>query len=483
MDIKQELGPQLSREAALLLPEDADFASTGQRWNRRFPVNFSAIVDAASEEDVAAAVKYANVNNVPFLAFNGTHGAQLPLLKFKNGIGITTLKMKSLTVNDDGTATLKGSWLSGHLRDELYKVGKRTTLGSCDSTGIIGPMLGGGHGFLQGRYGLLADQIVELRVVLADGSIITVREDSHKELFWAMRGAGHNFGVVTELKYKIYDVPKEDVWTQSEMVFKGEKLEEVAKVFNELQKQQPVNLAIWFPQIMRMPDIDAVNVSTYPVLIASSYSTVLKPVINIQFLYEGPATNNPFLAPLEALGPVLFSSKVVPWTQASDAIGWGWSSFSNKKGLMSILRFPIGLKTFSYGAMRAVYDRFSAVTAANPAFGYSFVVWESYATHGVKAVADEATAVADRSDEMLVAPMIIYPPDVGLDEEAERFGKELRSLLLEGREELHAYVNYAHGDESLEEVYGHQGWRLDRLRKLKKQYDPENRFGFYSPIV
>jgi FAD/FMN-containing dehydrogenase len=86
---------------------------------------------------------------------------------------------------------------------------------------------------------------------------------------------------------------------------------------------------------------------------------------------------------------------------------------------------------------------------------------------------------------MLVAAMIIYPPGAEMDAQAEGFGSGVREMLLKGsgEDQLHAYVNYAHGDESLEEVYGHQAWRLEKLRQVKRQYDPENRFGFYSPIV
>lgn len=76
-------------------------------------------------------------------------------------------------------------------------------------------------------------------------------------------------------------------------------------------------------------------------------------------------------------------------------------------------------------------------------------------------------------------------PDPALDDEAARFGEELRQILLKGsgETELRAYINYAHGDEKLEEIYGHDAWRLEKLRRLKREYDPKNRFGFYAPIV
>jgi FAD/FMN-containing dehydrogenase len=71
----------------------------------------------------------------------------------------------------------------------------------------MGPLLGGGHGFLQGRYGLVVDNVVSARVVLANSTVVTVSGEENGELFWALRGAGHNFGIVTEVRSRVYDVP------------------------------------------------------------------------------------------------------------------------------------------------------------------------------------------------------------------------------------------------------------------------------------
>jgi Berberine and berberine like len=83
------------------------------------------------------------------------------------------------------------------------------------------------------------------------------------------------------------------------------------------------------------------------------------------------------------------------------------------------------------------------------------------------------------------SPAIFYQADTSLDAQAEEFGRHARSLLKagSGSPEQHSYVNYAHGDESLEEVYGYKPWRLQKLRWLKKKYDPKNKFGFFEPIV
>lgn len=83
----------------------------------------------------------------------------------------------------------------------------------------MGVALGGGHGTLQGHYGLLADQIVAARVVLANGKVVTVSKKKNSDLFWALRGAGHNFGIVTEVTYKVYDAPAEDNWLVKTFIY------------------------------------------------------------------------------------------------------------------------------------------------------------------------------------------------------------------------------------------------------------------------
>lgn len=110
----------------------------------------------------------------------------------------------------------------------------------------LGPGLGGGHGWLQGRYGLVSDQFVSMNIVLGNGSLITV--DTHSELFWAMKGAGHNFGIVTSMTSKIYDI-KHPNYAMETLIFSGDQVEAVYKVANEQWltngKAMPVDLINW----------------------------------------------------------------------------------------------------------------------------------------------------------------------------------------------------------------------------------------------
>ena len=103
----------------------------------------------------------------------------------------------------------------------------------------------------------------------------------------------------------------------------------------------------------------------------------------------------------------------------------------------------------------------------------------------VQAVPGDETAVPDRYNNLLIAPFIVHEPDgsESLDAEAARYGRQMRDAIVEGNgRPLDAYVNYAYGDEGLEAVYGREAWRLEKLRELKKAWDPEGRFGFYNPI-
>ena len=105
--------------------------------------------------------------------------------------------------------------------------------GSEGCVGLMGAGLGGGIGRYQGAYGLVLDNIIDMNVVLADGTSVFVSSTSHPDLYWAMRGAGHNFGIVTKLNYKIYD-RLSPTWYLSIITYSGDKVEPVFEQLNKL---------------------------------------------------------------------------------------------------------------------------------------------------------------------------------------------------------------------------------------------------------
>lgn len=125
---------------------------------------------------------------------------------------------------------------------------------------LLGPGLGGGHGWLQGHYGLIADQFLSMNVVLADGSLQQI--DSSSELWWAMKGAGHNFGIVTSVQTKIHHTQHHD-WAIETFIFSGAQVESVYQAANEYilkngsQPAEVINWSYW----LNIPQLDADNVS------------------------------------------------------------------------------------------------------------------------------------------------------------------------------------------------------------------------------
>lgn len=262
--IQNTLGPSLSAGAEVYLPGSEGFATANTRWNAAAAPGFEAIVKVKSEEDVQGVIQYANKNDKPFLAITGGHGTSSSLENMKGGIGIWMRGMSGIEIVDDGIAALvEGGVMNGDLIRTLWDHGKQTVTTGCDCVGFIAPVLGGGHGWLQGRYGLPADQLLSARMVLANGTAITVSDEEHADLFWAIRGAGHNFGVVTEIKVRIYDrEPELDQWAASGFVFTQDKLEEVFAVANEwlASPNRPMEL-VHYGVFAFNPEVDPVNVS------------------------------------------------------------------------------------------------------------------------------------------------------------------------------------------------------------------------------
>ncbi|RAL04785.1 FAD-binding oxidoreductase [Aspergillus ibericus CBS 121593] len=467
-NITTTLGPQLSNGAQIILPHNAGFVQATQRWSLFDPPHFTAVVEVGTEEDIATTVKFANKNNIPFLAVTGSHGTIACLGKF-NGIEIRMRKLNSTVISEDGkTATFGGGKRSGEVIEALWAAGKQTVSGICECTGFLGPALGGGHGVLQGKYGIASDQFVSMRMVTADGAIREVSSSGpNSDLWWAMQGAGHNFGIVTSITSKVYDVPDGGLWSYETYVFSYDKVEAVFETINWLAQHQPPGM---FNRdvIYRNPSVDPKN-----------------PILQVDLLQESVSAVAPnFTSPFRKLGPMSVGSGSGTYKDIPKWTGVNFNSIACNVADTSKIRFPIGLVSYNATAQQALMDTFSQVIGPDSPFNVSQVLFEGYSMYGVKAVPDNATAFPHRGDNQLVTVAMVNAPRPELDAQAVRIGNKLRQVLLEGSgsTELHAYVNYAAGTESLQNLYGFEPWRLKRLKELKAKYDPQDRFGYYAPI-
>lgn len=135
-------------------------------------------------------------------------------------------------------------------------------------------------------------------------------------------------------------------------------------------------------------------------------------------------------------------------------------------------------------AMRKGFKKFAKLTSEDP-FTTSAWLMESYGRKGPQSIAEESTAVApeERRRHLLTSPMLWWKGDDSKDEKkALKVGKEIQEAI-RPKGEPHTYVNYAYGGEPLQETYGREKERINKLKDLKKKWDPRNKFGFYAPIA
>ena len=201
---------------------------------------------------------------------------------------------------------------------------------------------------------------------------------------------------------------------------------------------------------------------------------------------DGPASElKEYAAPMRNLKPIHMEAGEMSMPALAAVTYMAEKTAGCLRGTTA-LRYPIVFNRYNIPALRKMYNHLDHTTQRYPEFNGSFFLLEGYATQGVKAVPEESTSFPHRNQDLLLTSVIIYKPDPKIDPIAKSLGSTLRSILLQGTEEpdkLNAYVNYAHGDESLQSMYGWEEWRLEKLRRLKGEWDPLNRMRYYNPIV
>lgn len=200
-DILRVLGPLLSRGADIYLPTAPEWTNLTQRWDTYASPTVTATVEVGTRADVQQTVKYATKRGIKILVRNTSHGFTKSLEAKSGGIQISLSRLNSISVNTKTRKlTVGGGVENWQIVDALQAVNQRTSTGGCDCVGIMGLALGGGHGKLQGLYGVVSDVLIEAEVVLASGEVVTASEKKNQELLWGLRGAGMlpPFGHVSE---------------------------------------------------------------------------------------------------------------------------------------------------------------------------------------------------------------------------------------------------------------------------------------------
>jgi FAD/FMN-containing dehydrogenase len=202
VSIAQELRAQVAGE--VFTPDDEAYMQARLAWNRSIDQYPAVIVVAKNARDVVQAVRLAREFSIE-VAVQGTgHGALRPA---NDCLLIVTSRMKGLQIERESqTAWIEAGLEWGEVLDAAQKVGLAPLLGSSPNVGVVGYTLGGGMGWLARKYGLAADSVLLFEIVTPDGRLVRASQDENEELFWAIRGGGANFGVVTGMKIRLYPV-------------------------------------------------------------------------------------------------------------------------------------------------------------------------------------------------------------------------------------------------------------------------------------
>jgi FAD/FMN-containing dehydrogenase len=237
-------------DGRVLAPGDDGYDAARVSWQRKFDPRPAVIVNAAGVADVAAAIRFAREHDLPLTVQATGHGTVRPA---DDGLLLKTGEMASVEVDSGRRVARVGA---GALWSDVIAAaaphGLAPLTGSSPTVGVVGYTLGGGAGWLSREYGYAADSVIGADLVSADGSIVKAEE--HPDLFWALRGGGGSFGVVTALEFRLY--PVGDVYAGMAM-FDAERAADAMSVYREWALDEPdaSNTALIVAQLPPVPEM------------------------------------------------------------------------------------------------------------------------------------------------------------------------------------------------------------------------------------
>lgn len=241
----------------LIQPQDSGYDEARRVWNGMIDRSPAAVAFCSDTADVVQALNFARENGLSFSVRCGGHGVSGNSV-VDDGLVIDLSSMRSVKVDPEKQrAIVQGGAELGDLDRETQAHGLAVTAGVDPTTGVGGLTLGGGTGFLVRKLGLTIDSLVSAQVVLADGSVVRASEDEHSDLFWALRGGGGNFGIVTEFEFALHPVGPEVMSIQ--VFYPFEAARDVLRFYRDFMAHAPdevgcVALLVPVPSVEPFPE-------------------------------------------------------------------------------------------------------------------------------------------------------------------------------------------------------------------------------------
>jgi FAD/FMN-containing dehydrogenase len=439
----------------VIAPGDEKYDEARRVYNAMIDKRPTVIIRCADVADVITAVKSAGRENLPIAVRGGGHSVP-GFGTADNALVVDLGRMKGIRVDPAlKTVWAEGGCTWGDFNHATHAFGLATTGGIISTTGIAGLTLGGGIGYLTRCAGLSLDNLVSADVVLADGSFVTADEKNHPDLFWALRGGGGNFGVVTSFQYKLQDI--KDI-VGGAMLFEVEDAPKVMRAYNEYITNAPRQLGAFFAWQIAPP---------LPFIPANRHGNTFCAMV---VCWTGP--------------PDQAAKAIAPLREAAHVVAEfvGPMPYPAMNSLFDGL-VPSGLQHYWKAAY--VRDLTDGAIEAHMKFGPKVPVVNStvhiYPINGaVHDVAPQATAFGHREAKYAAVIAGMWPHPKQNDANI-RWVKDYYAALTP-YSERGGYINFAAADD-IDRVGINFGSNFDQLRKLKAKYDPSNRFRINQNIL
>jgi len=447
---KEKIANLKSRiKGQIVLPTDSTYDEVRKIWNAMIDRQPALIVRCGEADDVPHAIAFARENGLEISVRGAGHNIAGNAL-CDDGITIDFSMMRNIRVDPERLrAYVEPGATLADLDEATQSHGLATPVGINSTTGIAGLTLGGGFGWLTRKYGLTVDNLVSVEAVTANGKRIRASEDENADLFWALRGGGGNFAVVTQFEFKLHRIGPEILAGLA--VFPFGQAKQVLTQYREFVQLAPEELNVW-AVLRKAPPL--------PFLPEQVHGKEV--VVLVPFYTGEPAQGRKLIEPLlrfgDAYGEHIVSQPYVQWQKAFDPLltpgarnYWKSHNFIDLSdgALDSMIEFAGKLPSpqceIFIGLIAGAANRIPANAMAYGHRDTKFVL-------NVHGRWDEST-----EDQRCIAW-------------ARAFFQATAPYASAG-----AYVNFMTGDET-DRVATAYGTNYDRLAQIKKQYDPDNVF-------
>ncbi|HSR52330.1 MAG TPA: FAD-binding oxidoreductase [Acidobacteriota bacterium] len=449
-----QLGDSLQGE--VLVPEDAGYEEASTIWNARLARRPGAVVCCESSADVQAAVHFARENRLPAAIKGGGHDFAGNSV-CDGGLVIDLSRLNGVSVDPGRRVVLAGGGATWGAVDQATQVhGLATTGGTVSTVGVAGYTLGGGTGYLTRRFGLGLDNLLSAEIVTADGQIRKVSGSDHPDLFWALRGGGGNFGVVTSFEFRLHQVGPEVLAGQ--IIHPLQDAPQALTFYRHFMAHAPVELQC-YAFIVPIPPLDV-----FPAELHGS------PALDLVTVYSGtPSQGEEIIRPLRDHGTPLFDDvqtchyvDVQKMFDAGAGKGNRWYSRGQYIGELSDEAITTALSF-----------------ARNLHGEFTMVYFEPLG--GAVGQADRSKTAFAHRDAAFSFHILTGWADPGSDDQnmewTRAFHKAMAAYASGG-----VYLNLLSPDEA-HRVSDAYGTSYRRLAELKARYDPDNLFRFNHNIL